>query len=40
MFMFNYNYSSDNPAITIALCIVLLIGIIGLGFIIWEFFRK
>ena len=41
MFMFNYyNYSSDNPAIVIALTVILVIGIIGLGLILWENFRK
>ena len=40
MFMFNYNYSSDNPAIVIALTAILAIGIIGLGLILWENFRK
>lgn len=40
MFMFNYDYSSDNPAIVIALTIILVIGIIGLGLILWEDFRK
>lgn len=40
MFMFNYNYSPDNPAIVIALTVILVIGIIGLGLIFWENFRK
>lgn len=40
MFMFTYDYPADNTAITIALCVVLFVGVIGLGFIIWEFFRK
>ena len=40
MFMFNYNYSPDNPAIVIALTVILMIGIIGLGLIFWENFRK
>ena len=39
MFVFNYGYS-DSPAIVIALSIILAIGIIGLGFIVYEFFRK
>lgn len=39
MFMFNYGYS-DSPAIIIALSIVLVIGVIGLGCIIYEFFIK
>ncbi len=39
MFMFNYTYS-ESPAMIIALSTILLIGIIGLGFIIYEFFRK
>jgi len=39
MFMFNYEYS-DSPAIVIALSIILAIGVIGLGYIIYEFFRK
>lgn len=39
MFMFNYGYS-DSPAIIIALSIVLAIGVIGLGCIIYEFFIK
>ena len=40
MSMFNYNYSSGNPAIIIALTVILVIGIIGLGLIFWEEFRK
>ena len=40
MFMFNYYHSSDNPAIVIALTVILVIGIIGLGLILWENFRK
>ena len=39
MFMFNYGYS-ESPAMIIALSVILLVGIIGLGFIIYEFFRK
>lgn len=39
MFMFNYGYS-ESLAMTIALSVILIIGIIGLGFIIYEFFRK
>lgn len=39
MFMFNYDYS-ESPAMIIALSVILIIGIIGLGFIIYEFFRK
>lgn len=39
MFMFNYGYS-DSLAIIIALSIVLAIGVIGLGCIIYEFFIK
>ena len=39
MFMFNYDYS-ESLAMIIALGIILIIGIIGLGFIIYEFFRK
>lgn len=39
MFMFNYGYS-DSPAIVIALSIILAVGIIGLGYIIYEFFIK
>lgn len=39
MFMFNYGYS-ESPAMIIALTAILIIGIIGLGFIIYEFFRK
>jgi hypothetical protein len=37
--MFNYGYS-ESPAMIIALSAILIIGIIGLGFIIYEFFRK
>lgn len=40
MFMFNYSYSPDNPVIVIALTVILVIGIIGLGLILWENFRK
>lgn len=39
MFMFNYGYS-ESPAMIIALSVILLVGIVGLGFIIYEFFRK
>ena len=39
MFMFNYGYS-ESPAMIIALSAILIVGIIGLGFIIYEFFRK
>ena len=39
MFMFNYGYS-DSPAIVIALSIILAIGVIGLGYIIYEFFSE
>ena len=39
MFMFNYGYS-NSPAIVIALSIILAIGVIGLGYIIYEFFIK
>lgn len=39
MFMFNYDYS-EPPVMIIALSVILIIGIIGLGFIIYEFFRK
>ena len=39
MFMFNYGYS-NSPAIVIALSIILAIGVIGLGCIIYEFFIK
>ena len=39
MFMFNYGYS-ESPAMIITLSAILIIGIIGLGFIIYEFFRK
>ena len=39
MFMFDYGYS-ESPAMIIALSAILIIGIIGLGFIIYEFFRK
>lgn len=39
MFMFNYDYS-ESLAMIIALSVTLIIGIIGLGFIIYEFFRK
>jgi hypothetical protein len=37
--MFNYGYS-ESPAMIIALSAILITGIIGLGFIIYEFFRK
>lgn len=39
MFMFNYDYS-ESPAMFIALSAIVVIGIIGLGFIIYEFFIK
>lgn len=39
MFMFNYGYS-ESLAMIIALSAILIIGIIGLGFIIYEFFKK
>lgn len=39
MFMFNYGYS-ESPAMIIALTAILIIGIIGLGFIIYEFFKE
>ena len=39
MFMFNYNYS-ESPAMIIALSAILFVGVVGLGFIIYEFFRK
>ena len=39
MFMFNYGYS-DSPAIVIALSVILAIGVIGLGYIIYECFIK
>lgn len=39
MFIMNYEYS-DSLAIIIALSIVLAIGVIGLGYIFYEFFIK
>lgn len=39
MFMFNYGYS-ESLTMIIALSVILIIGIIGLGFIIYEFFKK
>lgn len=39
MFMFNYDYS-ESPAMIIALSVILIIGIIGLGIIICEFLEK
>ena len=39
MFMFNYGYS-ESPAMIVALSAILIIGIIGLGWIIYEFFKK
>lgn len=39
MFMFNYGYS-DSPAMVIVLSIMLAIGVIGLGYIIYECFIK
>lgn len=39
MFMFNYDYP-ESTAMVIALSAILLVGIVGLGFIIYEFFRK
>lgn len=39
MFMFNYGYS-ESPAMIIALSIILIIEIVGMGFIIYECFRK
>lgn len=38
MFMFNHGYS-ESSAMIIALSVLLIIGIIGLGFIIYEFFK-
>ena len=37
--LFNYGYS-ESPAMIIALSIILIIGIIGLGFIIYDFFKN
>jgi hypothetical protein len=37
--MFNYDYS-ESPAMIIAFSAIVVIGIIGLGFIIYEFFIK
>lgn len=39
MFMFNYDYS-ESSAMIIALSAILIIGIIGLGFIIYDFFKN
>ena len=39
MFMFNYGYA-ESPAMIIALSAILFIGIVGLVFIIYEFFKK
>jgi hypothetical protein len=39
MFVFNYDYS-ESPAMIIALSIILLVGLVGLGFIIFEEFRN
>ena len=39
MFVFNYNYS-ESLAMIIALSAILIIGIIGLGYIIYDFFIK
>ena len=39
MFMFNYDYS-DSFAMIIALSVILAIGVIGLGYIFYEFFIK
>ena len=39
MFMFNHGYS-DSPAMVIVLSIMLVIGVIGLGYIIYEFFSE
>ena len=39
MFMFNYGYS-ESPGMVIALSAILIIGIIGLGFIIYDFFKN
>ncbi len=39
MFMLNYGYS-DSPSIVIALSIILAIGVIGLGYIVYEFFSE
>ena len=39
MFMFNYGYS-ESTAMIIALSIILILEIIGMGFIIYESFRK
>jgi hypothetical protein len=37
--MFNYGYS-ESPAMIIALSAILFVGVVGLGFIVYEFFRK
>ena len=39
MFMFNYNYS-NSPAIIIALSVILTVGVVGLGYIVYEEFIK
>lgn len=39
MFMFNYGYS-ESPGMIIALSVILIIGIIGLGIIIYDFFKN
>ena len=39
MFVFNYGYA-ESQAIVIALKAILFIGNVGLGFIIYEFFKK
>lgn len=39
MFMFNYNYSGASIAIIIIMLITLIIGIIGLIWIIIEYYR-
>ena len=39
MFMFNHQYT-DSPAMIIALSVILAIGVIGLGYIVYECFIK
>ena len=39
MFVFNYGYS-DSPAIIIAVSFILAIGVIGLGYVVYECFIK
>lgn len=40
MFMFNYDYSGVSTGITIVMLITLIVGIIGLIWIVVEYYRN